>query len=106
MGRTYGAACRRTDVEPRPTGARMSRTSAVRLIIALLFAFGLPGVASAEVSEVKIATQYGIGYLPLTIMKHNKLIEKSLAQAGLGDTKVSWVKLGAGAAANDALLSD
>jgi len=84
----------------------MSRTSTVRLIIALLFAFGLPGVASAEVSEVKIATQYGIGYLPLTIMKHNKLIEKSLAQAGLGDTKVSWVKLGAGAAANDALLSD
>jgi NitT/TauT family transport system substrate-binding protein len=57
------------------------------------------------VGEVKIATQYGIGYLPLTIMKHDKLIEKSLARAGLGDTKVSWVKLGAGSAANDALLS-
>jgi NitT/TauT family transport system substrate-binding protein len=57
------------------------------------------------VGEVKIATQYGIGYLPLTIMKHDKLIEKSLARAGLRDTKVSWVKLGAGAAANDALLS-
>jgi len=38
-------------------------------------------------------------------MKENKLIEKHLAQAGLADTKVAWVKLGAGAAANDALLS-
>lgn len=83
----------------------MSRTRMVRLITAMLFALGLPGVAGAEVSEVKIATQYGIGYLPLTIMKHDKLIEKSLARVGLGDTKVSWVKLGAGAAANDALLS-
>ena len=61
--------------------------------------------ASAEVSEVKFATQYGIGYLPLTIMKSDKLIEKQLALAGLKDTKVSWITLGAGAAANDALLA-
>jgi len=83
----------------------MRRRSAVRLVATMLFALGVPGVACAEVSEVKIATQYGIGYLPLTIMKHDKLIEKSLARAGLGDTKVAWVKLGAGAAANDAILS-
>lgn len=61
--------------------------------------------ARAEVPEVRIATQYGIGYLPLTIMKSDKLIEKQLALAGLKDTKVSWVTLGTGSAANDALLS-
>ena len=61
--------------------------------------------ARAEVDEVRIATQYGIGYLPLTIMKSDKLIEKQLALAGLKDTKVSWVTLGTGSAANDALLS-
>lgn len=61
--------------------------------------------ARAEVDKVTIATQYGIGYLALTVMKHDKLIEKHLAQAGLRDTKVEWVKLGAGSAANDALLS-
>ena len=77
----------------------------IRTLAAIACASCLHGMAAAEVSEVKIATQYGIGYLPLTIMKHDKLIEKSLARAGLGDTKVSWVKLGAGAAANDALLS-
>lgn len=61
--------------------------------------------ARAEVDKVTIATQYGIGYLALTVMKHDKLIEKHLAQAGLRDTKVDWVKLAAGSAANDALLA-
>ena len=61
--------------------------------------------ARAEVSEVTIATQYGIGYLALTMMKHDKLVEKHLVKAGLPETKVAWVKLGAGSAANDALLS-
>jgi NitT/TauT family transport system substrate-binding protein len=70
-------------------------------VLALAFATS----ARAETDEVKIATQYGIGYLPLTIMKHDKLIEKHLAQAGLKDTKVARVKLAAGSAANDALLS-
>ncbi len=63
------------------------------------------GVARAEVDEVKLASQFGIGYMPLTVMQVNKLVEKHLAQAGLAKTKVSWMRLGAGAAANDALLS-
>lgn len=60
--------------------------------------------ARAEVDEVKIASQYGIGYLPLTVMQADKLIEKHLAKANL-NTKVTWSRLGAGAAANDALLA-
>jgi NitT/TauT family transport system substrate-binding protein len=83
----------------------MSLRRVARLLAGIACGFLLHAMALAETGEVKIATQYGIGYLPLTIMKHDKLIEKSLARAGLGDTKVSWVKLGAGAAANDALLS-
>jgi len=54
---------------------------------------------------VKIASQYGIGYMQLTIMQHDQLIEKHLQKAGLGNTKVTWARLGAGAAANDALLA-
>lgn len=63
------------------------------------------GSAMAEVSEVKLMSQYGIGYLQLTVMKHDKLVEKHLAKQGLSGTSVSWAKLGAGAVANDALLS-
>ena len=61
--------------------------------------------ASAEVPEVKLVSQYGIGYMQLTVMKAEKLVEKHLARNGLPGSKVSWATLGAGAAANDALLS-
>jgi NitT/TauT family transport system substrate-binding protein len=63
------------------------------------------GNASAEVDELKLMSQYGIGYMQLTLMKQDKLVEKHLAKQGLPDTKVTWTRLGAGAAANDALLS-
>src|SRR4029079_13634368 len=61
--------------------------------------------ARAEVDELKMMSQYGIGYMQLTIMKADKLVEKHLAKQGLGSTKVTWATMGAGAAANDALLS-
>jgi NitT/TauT family transport system substrate-binding protein len=43
--------------------------------------------------------------MQLTVMKHDKLIEKHLKAEGLPETKVTWAKLGAGSAANDALLA-
>ncbi len=62
-------------------------------------------LAAAEVSELKMMSQYGIGYMQLTLMKHDHLIEKHLKAEGLPNTKVTWATLGAGSAANDALLS-
>jgi sulfonate transport system substrate-binding protein len=76
-----------------------------RFATAVLLVACMSTLARAEVDEVKIATQYGIGYLALTIMKNDKLVEKHLAKAELPDTKVQWVKFGAGSVANDALLS-
>jgi NitT/TauT family transport system substrate-binding protein len=77
-----------------------------KLLAAALAALGLAaGPAAAEVSELKMMSQYGIGYMQLTLMKADKLVEKHLAKAGLGSTTVTWATMGAGAAANDALLS-
>jgi NitT/TauT family transport system substrate-binding protein len=78
-----------------------------KLLKFLAVAVGLmaSGLVAAEVDELKMMSQYGIGYMQLTVMKHDKLVEKHLAAAGLPNTKVSWTKLGAGAVANDALLS-
>mgnify|MGYP001024955649 CR=1 FL=1 len=73
------------------------------LLAGVLAAAG--SVAQAEVDELKLMSQYGIGYMQLTVMKADKLVEKHLAKNGLADTKVSWATLGAGAAANDALLA-
>lgn len=61
--------------------------------------------AQAEVREIRLAKQYGLGYLPLIIMEEQHLIEKHAKAAGLGDVKVVWATLGGGGAVNDALLS-
>jgi NitT/TauT family transport system substrate-binding protein len=62
--------------------------------------------ARAEVTELKIAEQYGISYLPLMIMEDQKLVEKHAKAAGIPDLKVSWAKFAGGNVMNDALLSD
>lgn len=81
----------------------------VRLLLLLMVAsaacIGSMPVTAAEVSEIKIAQQFGIGYLPLTLMKTNGLVEKHLKAAGLADTKVTWLVLASGQPMNDALLS-
>ncbi|MEP6703116.1 MAG: ABC transporter substrate-binding protein, partial [Betaproteobacteria bacterium] len=58
----------------------------------------------AEVSEIKVAQQYGISYLPLMLMQEGKLIEKHAKAAGINLT-VSWVKFAGGAVMNDAIIS-
>ncbi len=72
---------------------------------AVLCAAMMAGPAQAETGEVTLARQFGIGYLPLTVMNVNGLVQKHLKEAGLNDTKVTWSRFGSGSAANDALLS-
>lgn len=67
---------------------------------------GLAGPARAEVSELKVAEQYGISYLPLMIMEDQKLIAKYAKEAGVPDLKVSWSKFAGGNVMNDAMLSN
>lgn len=71
-----------------------------------LMAFALSSYpAAAEVSEIKLARQPGLAYLPLSVMEHEKLIEKHAAEAGIPNLKVTWAKFAAGNVMNDALLS-
>ena len=62
--------------------------------------------AAAEVSELKVARQYGISYLPMMIMEDQKLIEKAAAAAGVPNLQVTWAQFAGGNVMNDALLSN
>jgi NitT/TauT family transport system substrate-binding protein len=87
----------------------MKRTTLNRLavfMLALGMLISISSPATAEVKEVRLAKQYGLGYLPLIIMEEQHLIEKHAKAAGLGDIKVNWATLGGGGAMNDALLSN
>jgi NitT/TauT family transport system substrate-binding protein len=83
----------------------MKSWNRLKIAAAAVAALTASTFAAAEVDELKMMSQYGIGYMQLTVMKQDKLVEKHLAKAGLGNTKVTWAKMGAGAAANDALLA-
>lgn len=75
-------------------------------LTASLIMFGATAApALAEVQQVRIAEQFGIGYLPLQMIRNKHLIEKHAKALGLGDIKVTWSKFGGGSAMNDALLS-
>jgi NitT/TauT family transport system substrate-binding protein len=76
----------------------------IALVVAILLA--LPPLARAEVTEIKVAEQYGIGYLPLMIMEEQKLIEKHAKANGIPELKVGWAKFAGGNVMNDALLSN
>jgi NitT/TauT family transport system substrate-binding protein len=85
-----------------PSGATRRRTVATVMGLALLA--GLPAAAQAE-GTIRIAEQFGIGYLPLQMMRDRELIEKHGAEAGL-DIAVEWATFSGGQAMNEALLSN
>lgn len=78
---------------------------------ALLFAIGAAAAltfaapARAETDELRISKGFGMHYLPLYIMEHERLIEKHAAAAGLPGLKVTWSTIDGGNVINDAMLS-
>jgi NitT/TauT family transport system substrate-binding protein len=61
--------------------------------------------SSAEVTEISIAQQFGVAYVPLMVMRHGKLIEREAEKVGVGPLKVTWATFGSGADMNIALIS-
>lgn len=96
----------------RHTPFRRARQARVRLMgrlmgLVLAAALTLPAAreARAEAKEIRIAQQFGIGYLPLHVIKNRGLLEKQLQLAGVPEVAVKWSGLGSGVAMNDSLLS-
>ncbi|MBR0859188.1 ABC transporter substrate-binding protein [Bradyrhizobium liaoningense] len=82
---------------------------AVKSSYLVLAAFALasvlaPNASRAEVSTIRLAKQYGLAYLPLTIMQEEKILEKEVAKSGQ-IVKTEWLQFSAGSGMNEALLS-
>ncbi len=84
----------------------MRRLVVLRAVAALLgIAVASPTAAQAEARTLRVAKQYGIGYLQLMTMQEQKLIEKHATAAGLGDLAVDWATFRSSDVMNDALIS-
>jgi NitT/TauT family transport system substrate-binding protein len=74
-------------------------------VMAGLAGFLATPCAHAEVSELHLATQFGIGAMPMILMQHNHLVERELANAGLSNVTVQWRQFPGGNPMNEGLLS-
>jgi NitT/TauT family transport system substrate-binding protein len=72
---------------------------AVGLVVALA------SVAQAEVKEVRLSKQFGLGYLSMIVIENQKLIEKHAGAAGLGEVTTVWMQHAGPAVQIDALLA-
>ena len=82
------------------------RTFTSAIVFSLIACLAATGAfAQREVEKVVIARQPGIQFLPVIVMEGNKLLEKHLKLAGLGDVPVSWFTFAGGAETNNAILS-
>ncbi|RTL50721.1 MAG: ABC transporter substrate-binding protein [Bradyrhizobiaceae bacterium] len=86
---------------------RRGAFSGAMTLVAAILAVAMFGTnsASAEVSELRIARQPGLAYLPLQVMERERLLEKHAEAAGLKGVKTKWVTFAGGNVMNDALLS-
>ena len=76
--------------------------------LALFVALAVSLVATpafAEQGELRIAKQYGLGYLQMILMEDQKIVEKHAKAAGMPDLKVTWATFRSSDVMNDALLS-
>jgi NitT/TauT family transport system substrate-binding protein len=83
----------------------MKSTMLFRFLIPMAAVLCMHGAAKAELSEVTIAKQYGVSYLPFMVMERDKLLEKHARAAGLGEMTVNWRTFAGGSVMNDALIS-
>jgi len=90
-----------------PTIAPNEKEDGVHQWISLIVAAALLATtpARAEVSEITVAQQYGVSFLPLMVMEREALIEKRAKEAGLPALKVEWAKISGPSVMNDGLIS-
>ena len=91
---------------PTPAIVKNARRAAIALLCALAIGAISPGTAAAEQGELRIAKQYGLGYLTLMVMEDRKMIERRAKESGMPDLKVAWATFRSSDVMNDALLSN
>ncbi len=79
----------------------LTRRAAVAATATLL----ATGSARAETASLRVSHGYSIGYLPLMVMRDQRLIEKHAAALGVGKIAVEWQIQDGGNNINDAMLA-
>src|SRR5947207_9984680 len=76
----------------------------VRIVLAAGLLLMSASAPRTEVTEITIAQQFGVSFLPLMLMERDGLIEKHAKAAGI-EVKTNWQKVAGPSVINDGLLS-
>jgi len=76
----------------------------LKAIAAALLIVASATTSRAEISEITIAQQFGVAFLPLMLMERDGLVEKHAKAAGI-EVKTNWQKVAGPSVVNDGLLS-
>lgn len=84
-----------------------TKAFAVRFATFAIIALSLAPATSAvaEPTEITIAKEYGIGYLPYMVMENNKLVEKHAGALGLTNLKITWQTFGGSGLMQGAMIA-
>src|ERR1044072_62134 len=74
------------------------------VIVAIAAWLAAPSQAAAEANVVRVAKQFGVGYMQYMVMQELKLVEKHAKAAGL-DITTEWATFRSSDVMNDALIS-
>lgn len=87
----------------------MKRTNANRWLhhtaAVLCLGWGFVFTVHAEQTELRVAKQYGLGYLQMMVLEDQKIVEKNATAAGFPNLKVTWATFRSSDVMNDGLLS-
>ncbi|MEO6927990.1 MAG: ABC transporter substrate-binding protein [Casimicrobiaceae bacterium] len=75
------------------------------MVMAVTVGGAIAHVGAAETPRLRIARQYGIGYLQMMVMEHEHLIEKEARARGVPAVSFTWTTFADGTGATDAILS-
>src|SRR6476660_6069563 len=76
----------------------------LKAIVAAALLLASATTPRAEISEITVAQQFGVSFLPLMLMERDGLIEKHARAAGI-EVKTNWQKVAGPSVINDGLLS-
>lgn len=88
-----------------PCQQRSRRWFIATSILTLLSVSAFNNEAKAQTKKINIASQFGLAYLPIMIMKDQKLFEAELEKNGIKDVEPNYITFPTGAAMNDAVIS-
>lgn len=76
-------------------------------IASLSLAISFCGTQSArsETEKLRIAQQFGVGYLPLIVANEKGFVEEEARKLGIKPPAIEWLRLSGAAAMNEALIS-